>query len=638
MANLPLLSLLFLLFEPRHSLSLSVDMGVEAPKSFHEEGIQDERLVSNGTLDFRGRQANKQRTGGWKASPFIIVNEVAERLAFFSIAVSMVSYLVFEMHESIPTAATLVNDWVGAAYVLTLLGAFLSDAYLGRFLTVILFSCIYAVGMVMLTLSASLSGLRPPACAGLGPGCDPPTSAQSGFLYAALGLIALGTGGIKPCVSSFGADQFDENDKSEMTRKYSFFNWFFFAINMGALMGITVMVYVQVTKGWVFGFAVPTALVVLSVVTLALGAPLYRFQKPTGSAFSRFLQVLVASVRNHLRGIVIKEDTILYEVETPVSAIPGVQKLPHTRQYRFLDKAAVSRSGEEQRRSSNKWNLCTVTQVEELKSLVRVLPIWASTIALSLSFSQLSTFFIVQGRTMDRSLPNSSLIIPPGSVPIFSSANAIILVPLYEGVVVPFLRKRTGHKRGITSLQRMGVGLFLSIFALLSAAVIEKKRVQNAIEEGIVDSRLKTSTMSVFWLLPQFFLLGSAEVFTYVGQLEFFYDEATDGTRSLSSALFLSEFGIGSWLSTALVTIIQRCTGGEKSGWFRNNLNASRLDLFYWVLAGINVVNFVVYVVVALRYKGTNVDSSRSVVDESIMFPKESKVKDEDEKEMKAVI
>lgn len=76
---------------------------------------------------------------------FDIVNEVAERLAFFAIAANMVTYLIFEMHQSIPTAATHVTDWIGAAYVLTIFGAFMADAYLGRFKTIIIFSCIYAV-------------------------------------------------------------------------------------------------------------------------------------------------------------------------------------------------------------------------------------------------------------------------------------------------------------------------------------------------------------------------------------------------------------------------------------------------------------------------------------------------------------
>lgn len=246
-----------------------------------------------------------------------------------------------------------------------------------------------------------------------------------------------------------------------------------------------------------------------------------------------------------------------------------------------------------------------MTQVEEFKSFIRVLPIWASTIALSISFAQLSTFFVSQANLTDRKL-GSQFEIPAGSVPVFAAINALILVPVYEKLIVPFLRSKTGNRRGITSLQRMGVGLFISIFALASAALVEKKR------------RSSEFNHSVFWLFPQFFLIGSAEVFTYVGQLEFFYDEATDGTRSICSAMFLSEIGIGSWLSTAIVKIIEATTGGVENGWLRNNLNKSRLDYFYWILAGINGVNFLVYIIVASWYKGRN-GSKKSVRDESMV-------------------
>ncbi|XP_004292959.1 PREDICTED: peptide transporter PTR1-like [Fragaria vesca subsp. vesca] len=548
-------------------------------------------LVSNGCVDFRGKVANKETTGGWKASPFIIVNEVAERLAFFAIAVNMVAYLVFEMRQSLPNAATHVTDWIGAAYVLTLFGAFLADAYLGRFKTIIIFSCVYAVGMVLLTVSASVDSLRPPPCTARP--CNKATDGQTWFLYAALGLIALGTGGIKPCVSSFGADQFDEADKDELLKKYSFFNWFFFGINIGALLGITLLVYIQDNKGWTWGFGIPTVVMVCSIVILAAGIPKYRYQKPMGSPFTRFIQVIVVSLRNHSRGVEVGgQAAVLYEVKTKESDIVGARKLPHTTQYRFLDKAAVVTDLEDNQKT--RWRLCTVTQVEEFKCFVRVLPIWASTIALSISFAQLSTFFISQAALTNRKLgPN--FVIPAGSVPLFSAINALILVPIYEKWMVPILRRRTGHHRGITSLQRMGVGLFISIFALASAALVEKKR---------RDHYPKPFSMSVFWLLPQFFLIGAAEVFTYVGQLEFFYDEATDGTRSISSAMFLSEIGIGSWLSTALVKIIESATGGETNGWLRGTLNKSKLDYFYWILTAINALNFLVYLWVSRRYKG----------------------------------
>lgn len=273
--------------------------------------------------------------------------------------------------------------------------------------------------------------------------------------------------------------------------------------------------------------------------------------------------------------------------------------------HRFLDKAAVVTDAESN--TNNRWRLCTVTQVEEFKCFIRVLPVWASTIALSISFAQLSTFFITQATIMDRKL-GPDFVIPAGSAPVFATVNALILVPIYERYFIPFLRKKTGHHRGITSLQRMGVGLFISIFALVSAALVEKKRRNGG----------HPASLSVFWLFPQFFLIGTAEVFTYVGQLEFFYDEATDGTRSISSAMFLSEIGIGSWLSTAIVKIIEATTGGVEKGWLQKSLSTSKLDYLYWILAGINGVNFLVYLAVAWSYRGRD-GAKGSIRDDSMV-------------------
>ncbi|KAE8707930.1 hypothetical protein F3Y22_tig00110368pilonHSYRG00004 [Hibiscus syriacus] len=140
----------------------------------------------------------------------------------------------------------------------------------------------------------------------------------------------------------------------------------------------------------------------------------------------------------------------------------------------------------------------------------------------------------------------------------------------------------------------MGVGLFIYIFVMASAALVEKKRRDHP----------NPSSLTLFWLLPQFFLIGSDEVFTYVGQLEFFYDEVTDGSRSISSAMFLSEIEIGNCLSTAIVKIVERATGGEQQGWLRNDRNRSRLDNFYWILTAVNAANFLVYLWVSRRYKG----------------------------------
>ncbi|KAI7734139.1 hypothetical protein M8C21_018446 [Ambrosia artemisiifolia] len=528
----------------------------------------------------------------WKIACLIVANEAAERLSAFTVSASLVLYLTKEMRESLPDAATHVSDWVGATYLLMLVGAFLADAYLGRYLTVILSSAVYLVGMIMLTISASVTSLRPAPCNTDTSNCPSATPGQSAFLYSALALVALGTGGVKPNVPSFGADQHDENDERELSYKYTFFNLFFLSIKVGALLGLTVMVYIEQEKGYAWGFGLPTGIMFASVVILAAGFPRYRYKKPMGSVFTRFIQVIVVAVKNHFKGAKVSPEVKLYEVATEESDILGARKLSHTPQYRFLDKAAVMEDPETTD-ITNRWKLCTVTQVEELKTFLRVFPVWASTIALSLSLAQQSTFFLAQSKILDRNLgPN--FVIPAGSMQVFAVINAFITVPIYEKIVVPIIQRKTNHHRGLTSLQRMGLGLFISIFALASASAIEHMRRTSS----------NRNSLSVFWLVPQFFILGGAESFTYVGQLEFFYDEATDGMKSVCGALFLSEIGIGSWVNTALVKIVERATGTGEGGWLRDDLNDSKLDYYYAILAAISAVNLFLYVWVARRYKG----------------------------------
>lgn len=184
-------------------------------------------------------------------------------------------------------------------------------------------------GMTLLTLSASVHGLKP--------FCDEknvchPTGIQTGFFYLGLYLIALGTGGIKPCVSSFGADQFDDSDEAEKKNKSSFFNWFYFSINIGALVASTVLVWIQTNVGWGWGFGMPAVAMAVAVVSFFLGTRLYRNQRPGGSPLTRIGQVLVASFRKI--GVQVPQNkSLLYETADEKSAVQGSRKLDHTKQF-----------------------------------------------------------------------------------------------------------------------------------------------------------------------------------------------------------------------------------------------------------------------------------------------------------------
>jgi peptide/histidine transporter 3/4 len=131
-------------------------------------------------------------------------------------------------------------------------------------------------------------------------------------VFAALYMIVLGTGGIKPCVPSFRADQFDESDARERRSKRSFFNWFYFSINIGALMASSVLVYVQTHVGWGWGFGIPAVVMAVAVGTFFLGAPLYRHQRPGGSLLTRITQVLIAAAHKW---------RVLGKLDTPVNPL-----------------------------------------------------------------------------------------------------------------------------------------------------------------------------------------------------------------------------------------------------------------------------------------------------------------------------
>ncbi|CAA0832854.1 Protein NRT1/ PTR FAMILY 8.1 [Striga hermonthica] len=242
--------------------------------------------------------------------------------------------------------------------------------------------------MTLLTLSASIHGLAPHCNQSLD--CHP-TPLQTGITFTALYLIALGTGGIKPCVSSFGADQFDEQDEKEKKRKSSFFNYFYLSINIGALVAASVLVWVQMNVGWGWGFGIPAVAMAVAVAFFVFGSGMYRLQRPGGSPITRIFQVLVASVRK-FNVKVPKDGSLLYETGDAASSIQGSRKLEHTEKFRFLDKAAVDTGADILKSGHDSpWRLCTVTQVEELKSVIRLLPVWATGIVFSAVYSQMST-------------------------------------------------------------------------------------------------------------------------------------------------------------------------------------------------------------------------------------------------------
>ncbi|KMZ71612.1 putative peptide transporter [Zostera marina] len=561
--------------------------------------IQEDIYTKDGTVDYKGRPAIRKKTGNWKACPFILANECCERLAYYGMATNLVNYITTHLNMGNAAAAIAVSNWSGTCYVMPLLGAFVADSFLGRYITIAIFMLIYSLGLSILSLSTTVRALKPSCSNGV---CDP-TNLQTTTFFVALYMIALGTGGIKPCVSSFGADQFDENDESEKKSKSSFFNWFYLVINIGALIASSVLVWVQMNIGWTWGFGIPAAAMLVAVFSFLFGTKLYRIQKPGGSPLTRIAQVIVASFRK-FRTKVPDNKALLYEISDKF-ATEGSRKLKHTDQFSFLDKAAVQILDD--KFSMSPWRICTVTQVEEFKTVIRLLPIWASSIVFSAVYGQMPTMFVLQGNTLDPHI-FSGFTIPSASLSIFDTLSVIIWVPIYDCLIVPIARKFTGNQRGFTQLTRMGIGLVISILAMLCAGFLERARLNRVKELNIYDSS-EYVPISIFWQVPQYFLIGAAEVFTFIGQLEFFYDQAPDTMRSMCSALSLTTMSLGSYLGTLLITIVTYATTRNgQPGWIPDNLNDGKLDYFFFLLGGLSSISFLLYLMAARWFTYKNAD------------------------------
>ncbi|XP_062216284.1 protein NRT1/ PTR FAMILY 8.3-like isoform X2 [Phragmites australis] len=416
------------------------------------EGLAE--YTGDGSVDFRGYPILKHNTGNWRACSLILGTEVCERLAYYGISKSLVTYLSKRLHEGNVSAARNFTTWQGTCYLTPLIGATLADSYWGKYRTIAVFSAIY-------------------------------------FL------------------------------------------------------------------------------------------------------------VVVAAIHKRKADLPV-ESSLLYELDGKTSAIEGSRKLEHSSEFSFLDKAAVI-LWDECDGSPNPWRLYTVTQVEELKILMRMFPIWATGIVFFTVCAQNSSMFIEQGMALDNQI--GSFKIPPATLSSLDVISIVVWVPIYERFVVPVARRFTGNERGFSELQRIGVGLFVSTTAVAVAALVEIKRLQIASAEDLIHQKVPVP-MSILWQAPQYLLVGVGEVFTSIGQAEFFYNQSPDAMRSLCSAFALVTVSLGSYLSSFILALVSYfTTRNGQLGWIPDNLNEGHLDRFFWLISGLSSLNLLVFIYYAQQYK-----------------------------------
>ncbi|KAJ8440016.1 hypothetical protein Cgig2_020504 [Carnegiea gigantea] len=554
--------------------------------------------------------------------PFIIANESFEKVASYGLLPNMILYLMKDYHMTIKKGSNLLYMWSATTNLLPVVGALLADSFLGRFLTIGFGSIFSLLGTLLLFLTTVIPQAKPPPCNPLPHDCQSPTARQYTLLVCAFLLMSIGAGGVRPCSQAFGADQVDQRDNPDNRKVLErFFSWYYACGCFAVVLALTVIVYIQVHYGWRIGFGIPVILMFLSALSFFLASPFYVKNEARRSLLTSLAQVAVAAFRNRKLQLPSRVSDGQYHHKKDSDATIPSNKL------RFLNKACLIVDPNQDicpdGSARNPWRLCTVEEVEELKALIRVIPIWSSGIMMSINTSQ-SSFPLLLTNSMDRHI--GKFEVPAGSFGTLIVIVIVIWIPLYDRIILPLGSKIRGKPFRLGVKLRMGIGLFCTFLAVLVSGIVEHYRRTTAINEGFANNGQAVLHMSAMWLIPQHIFSGLAESFNAIGQTEFYYTEFPKSMSSIATCLFGVEMAVASLLASLIFNLVDAITKKTgKQSWVANNINQGRYDYYYWLLATLSLLNVVYYMFVSWAY-GPLGDRMNKVSDEKDKFQVEEEM------------
>jgi len=365
-----------------------------------------------------GGQAGQKRLPYPKSIGFIVGNEFCERFSFYGMKAILSIYFKSKLHYSEDSATTIYHAFTMLCYFTPIFGAMLADQFFGKFRTVFWLSLIYVAGHALKTLATIPTLGLPPA----------------EFSIFGLALIALGTGGIKPCVSAFGGDQFKLPEQERQLQ--TFFSVFYFAINAGSLIS-TALTPILREDVHCFGeetcyslaFGVPAILMGVATVFFVIGKPFYVMKKPEGSITTK----VIGSISH-----------------ATVKKFTSSEKKEH-----FMDYA------------EGKYDK---TLIEDVKTLLRVLVIFIPIPAFWALFDQTGSRWTFQAQRLNGMI--GSTIIKPDQMQIVNPLLILALIPLFDQLIYPMFAKINFLKK---PLQRIAVGGILTAFSFFVSGFLELK-------------------------------------------------------------------------------------------------------------------------------------------------------------------
>ncbi|OMO91426.1 Proton-dependent oligopeptide transporter family [Corchorus olitorius] len=548
--------------------------------------------VSAGVFEVQMLSTSARKRGGWVTFFFVSGAAMGLTLAGWGWLTNLIVYLIEEFNVKSIDATQISNVVNGSINLIPIIGAVIADSFLGSFHVVSISSVSSLLGIVILTLTASIGSLRPQKCSETGASfCTGPSKLQYAVLYMGIALASIGQGVVRFTLGTLGANQFDTLKDREI-----YINWFFVVFYVACVISSFVIVYVQDSISWGLGFGICVVANFLGLIIFLMGNRFYRHDKPQGSPYTDLARVVVAAI--HKRNVSVSSESKDYYHGNHHGTNSLVAATPD-KSFRFLNRAAMKTEGDINTDGSiaKPWRICTVQQVEDLKTLIRIIPVSTSTVILATPIVIQGSLTVLQALAMDRHL-GPSFKIPPGSLPVIVLISSAIFIPLLDRFLFPTWQKLTGQT--VRPLQRIGIGHVFNTLSMAISALVESKRLKIAHEH-------QQEQMLALWLLPQLIVVGIGEAFHFPGNVLFFYHEFPVSLKSTGSAMLSILIGIAFYLSTAVVDLIRNVTG-----WLPEDINHGRLDNVYWLFVVLGLLNFGYFLVCAKLYKYHNLDQQQA--------------------------
>ena len=516
------------------------------------------------------------------AIPYIVGNEAAERFSFYGMKAILFVYLTQlfkiardmgqEVAES--TATHDVHIFVAGVYAFPMLGALIADRLFGKFRVIMWLSIVYCAGHAVLAVASPMNSV--------------------GLFYFGLGLIAVGSGGIKPCVSAMVGDQFDSSNKNLVTKVYQIF---YFSINFGSFFStlLTPWLYKNGIDGYglrgaELAFGVPGVFMGIATIIFWLGRKKFKRVPPNPGGKLGLLDALSSTLLFVPVGLFLFGEGINFWVKTGLG-IAGLvvwfllfsYRLKLQQDKGFFAVLVYALKNQDKRKKGDSFFDVARDELgndaaEGPPAVLRIGIVFSAVSVFWALFDQHASSWVNQATKMELILPNALPIV--GGVEVeasqISALNPVmvmLLIPLMGGVVYPLVEK-IGIK--LTPLRKMTTGMCVASLAFVTVALLQQR----------IDSSPPNS-VNVFWQVIPYLIMTLSEVLVSITGLEFAYTQAPRSMKSTIMGFWLLTVAFGNKL-VAVVAVFEGLS----------------LESFFWLFAAFMAGAAVIFGILAYFYKG----------------------------------